>query len=94
MHEESGEYTSMDAAAHFARYLLGQSTDNLLELSFQDRKRIHNLKYYTWIEQQGRELDELNAQWQDENYWTEVQKQIPEIDALITDFNQQVGLIK
>ncbi|MBN2256563.1 MAG: pyridoxal-5-phosphate-dependent protein subunit beta [Anaerolineaceae bacterium] len=94
MHEESGEYTGMDAAAHFARYLLGQATDNLLELSFQDRMRIHNLKYYTWIEQQGRELDELNAQWQDASYWTDVQSQIPEIDTLITDFNKQVGLIK
>jgi cysteine synthase A len=94
MHAESGEYQTTDAAAHFARYLQGESTDNLLELSFQDKKRVHNLKYFTWIEQQGRELAELNAQWQDANYWTDVQKQIPEIDALITDFNQQVGLIK
>jgi cysteine synthase A len=94
MHAESGEYQTTDAAAHFARYLQGESTDNLLELSFQDKKRVHNLKYFTWIEQQGRELAELNAQWQDASYWTDVQKQIPEIDALITDFNQQVGLIK
>jgi hypothetical protein len=94
MHAESGEYATTDAAAHFARYLQGESTDNLLELSFQDKKRVHNLKYFTWIEQQGRELAELNDQWQDANYWTDVQKQIPEIDALITDFNQQVGLIK
>ncbi len=93
MHAESGEYQTTDAAAHFARYLQGESTDNLLELSFQDKKRVHNLKYFTWIEQQGRELPELNAQWQDASYWTDVQKQIPEIDALITDFNKQVGLI-
>jgi cysteine synthase A len=94
MHAESGEYVTTDAAAHFARYLQGESTDNLLELSFQDKKRVHNLKYFTWIEQQGRELAELNDQWQNASYWTDVQKQIPEIDALITDFNQQVGLIK
>jgi cysteine synthase A len=94
MHAESGEYATTDATAHFARYLQGESTDNLLELSFQDKKRVHNLKYFTWIEQQGRELAELNAQWQDKNYWTDVQAQIPEIDALITEFNQQVGLIK
>ena len=58
------------------------------------RKRIHNLKYYTWVEQQGKTYEEINAQWYDPNYWTEIQSQVPEIDALINDFNERVGLIK
>ena len=32
-------------------------------------------------------------QWYDENYWTEFQDQIDEIDELIIEFNQKVGLI-
>jgi hypothetical protein len=59
-----------------------------------DRKRVHNLKYYTWVEQQGKTYEEINAQWDDDNYWTDIQKQIPEIDALINEFNDRVGLLK
>jgi cysteine synthase A len=92
MHQEYGDYTEKDAAADFSRYLLGQSTDNLLELRYTDRRRIHNLKYYTWVEQQGKTYDEIQAQWYDDGYWTGVQKQVGEIDQLIDDFNGRVGL--
>jgi cysteine synthase A len=92
MHAEYGSYSEKDAAADFARYLLGQSTDNLLELRYPDRRRVHNLKYFTWVEQQGKTYAEIQAMWQEADYWTEVQKQVPEIDALIGEFNQEVGL--
>jgi cysteine synthase A len=92
MHESLGTYTELDAAAHHARYLAGASTDNLLELSYQDRKRVHNLKYYTWVEQQGKSYEEIQAQWYDPDYWSGVQPQILEIDALITEFNRKVGV--
>jgi cysteine synthase A len=92
MHDEYGGYSETDAAAHFAQYLMGESTDNLLELSVFDRRRVHNLKYYTWVEQQGRTYEEILAQWDDPDYWTAVQRQIPEIDARIEAFNARVGL--
>jgi cysteine synthase len=94
MHEEFGEYTEIDAAAHFARYLQGITTDNMLELNYIDRRRIHNLKYFTWVEQQGKTYDEIQEQWYDENYFTGVQNQVQEIDAIIEEFNSEVGLIK
>jgi hypothetical protein len=53
---------------------------------------VHNLKYYTWIEQQGKSVQELNAQWDDPGYWQGIQEQIPRIDALIEEFNREVGL--
>jgi cysteine synthase A len=87
-----GEYTELDAAAHYARYVQGLTTDNLQELSYTDRRRVHNLKYYTWIEQQGKTYEEIMAQWYNPHYWTSFQKQIPEIDALIMEFNKRVGL--
>jgi len=92
--EQYGEYKETDAAAHFDRYLMGQSIDYLAELRYADRRRVHNLKYYTWVEQQGKTYEEINAQWYDADYWTDVQKQVPEIDALINEFNDRVGLIK
>jgi cysteine synthase len=92
MHKEFGIYSEKDAAADFARYLHGQSTDNLLELRYPDLRRIHNLKYFTWVEQQGKTYAEIQAMWQEPDYWTNVQKQVPEIDALIEEFNAEVGL--
>jgi cysteine synthase len=94
MHEEAGEYREIDAAADFARYLLGESADHMLELRQGDRRRIHNLKYFTWVEQQGRTYEEIRAQWHDPAYWAEVQKQAPAIDALIEEFNGRVGLAR
>jgi len=92
MHQEFGEYTERDAAADFARHLHGQSTDNLLELRYNDRRRVHNLKYFTWVEQQGRTYAEIQQQWYERDYWTSVQSQTEEIDELITAFNRDVGL--
>lgn len=95
MNEQEGPYTSVRAAVDYHRSLLGQRTDNLQELTYQDRKRIHNLKYYTWIEQQGKELDELNAQWYDhEEYWESIQKESAEIDRLVEEFNRRTGLLE
>lgn len=94
MRQEHGDYTESTAAADYARYLMGESTDNLLELSYTDRKRVHNLKYFTWVEQQGKTYEEIMAQWYEPDYWTNVQGQVGEIDALITEFNQRVGLLK
>jgi cysteine synthase len=93
MHEEFGEYTETTAAADHARYLAGESIDHMLELSYQDQKRVHNLKYFTWVEQQGKTYEEIQAQWYQKDYWTGVQKQVPEIDALIEDFNKRVAAL-
>lgn len=94
MHEEYGEYSAMDAAVHFARYLQGESTDHMLDLTYQDKRRVHNLKYFTWVEQQGKTFEEINDQWYDPDYWTGFQSQVNEIDELIEEFNQKVGLLK
>ncbi|MDR1373471.1 MAG: pyridoxal-5-phosphate-dependent protein subunit beta [Treponema sp.] len=93
--EEKGEYRPLDAAAAYASSLTGQGTDNVLELTWPERKRVHNLKYYTWVEQQGRTTEELNDQWyhQEKNFLG-VQKQAGEIDDLINDFNERTGLLK
>jgi len=89
MHEEFGEYRKENAIADEARYLQGVTTDYMEELGYRERQRIHNLKYYTWVEQQGRTYEEIMAQWYDPDYWLEVQTQQPEIDALIEEFNHK-----
>ena len=90
MRRDRGEYTDRDAVADRARYLLGQSTEHLLELRLADRRRIHNLKYFTWVEQQGKRVEDLQAQWADRDYWKRIQAQVDEIDALIAEFNRRV----
>ena len=91
--EEDGPLTMLDTAGIYHRYLLGERTDNLIELTYAERKRIHNLKYYTWIEQQGKTSEELNAQWYDPTYWTSLHGMDAEIDKLMERFNERVGLL-
>jgi cysteine synthase A len=88
---EHGEYSELDAAADYHRYLLGCTIDYVEELGYWDRRRIHNLKYYTWVEQQGKTYEEIQAQWADRDYWAGIHKQVGEIDALIEAFNAMVG---
>ena len=94
MHAEFGEYSEVDAAVDFARYLQGETTDNMTDLTYVDQRRIHNLKYFTWIEQQGKTYEEIMDQWYDRDYWTGFQGQVGEIDELIEEFNAEVGLLK
>ena len=94
MHAEFGEYSEVDAAVDFARYLQGETTDNMTDLTYVDQRRIHNLKYFTWIEQQGKTYEEIMDQWYDRDYWTGFQGQVEEIDELIEEFNADVGLLK
>lgn len=94
MRRARGAYTELEAARDYHRYLMGESTANVLELRQTDRKRIHNLKYFTWIEQQGKSLKELDAQWHDfPSYWDRINSQVEEIDRLIQDFNERTGVL-
>ena len=49
------------AAAVFAEHLGAITDDHLLECSTDDRNRIFNLGYFTWVEQQGVSLDDFEA---------------------------------
>ena len=94
LEEQYGKYNREQAARDF-EMLMSVTIDHVQELGYWDRKRIHNLKYYTWIEQQGKDIHELNAQWYDwKEYWGEVHSLAPKIDELIKEFNRKVGLLK
>jgi cysteine synthase A len=92
LHEAHGPYDKTDAAVDYHAHLLGMKTDTMLELGYRERKRIHNLKYYTWIEQMGRSAEELDDQWYDfPGYWDRIHQLVPQIDQLIEAFNERVG---
>ena len=90
--ELHGSYSDGQAGMAFARDLEGVATDNLRELSFFDRKALHNLKYFTWVEQQERGVDELRQLW-DPDFWAQTFAQVDEWDRLIEAFNQRTGLV-
>ncbi|MBU1696513.1 MAG: pyridoxal-phosphate dependent enzyme, partial [Proteobacteria bacterium] len=93
LEQERGVYTDTNAIKDM-ELISAITIDHTKELSYYDRKAIHNLKYYTWIEQQGRDVEELNDQWYDhDNYWYPMFDQVDSIDKLITEFNERVGLL-
>ncbi len=94
MNQEWGKYSDRQSEVDWTSVIKKQTIDYFSELNYYDKKRIHNLKYFTWVEQQGKSVEELNAQWYDENYWEEKFAIVPVWDKLIDDFNKQVGLTK
>lgn len=95
LRDQYGEYSEKQAAIDYFEHLIGIKTDYMQELNYNDRKRIHNLKYYTWIEQQGKDLSELNDQWYNsEEYWGHLSEIVEKIDELIMSFNERTGLLK
>jgi cysteine synthase len=92
LEEAHGPYTEGAAAVDFERYLLGTSTDHLKELRYADRKAIHNLKYFTWVEQQGKTVEQLEALWSPP-FWADLAAQLPEWDREITAFNADTGAL-
>jgi len=88
-----GEYKEINAAIDFHRTIQGIKTDSMIELRYPEKQRIHHLKYFTWVEQQGKSVEELNKQWHDEeNYWGSIHQIAPKLDELIVAFNNQVGI--
>jgi cysteine synthase len=89
---ERGDYDRVTAEVDYERRLLGVTTDHMRELTYPDRKAIHNLKYFTWVEQQGRTVEELDALWSP-GFWTDQQSLIPEWDEAIDHFNADTGAL-
>ncbi len=88
---EHGAFTAVDAATTRIGSLERQGVDHFKELTFPEKKAIHNLKYYTWVEQQGKTYEEICAQW-DPEYWRQLfTEEAAAFDKLIEKFNQEVA---
>lgn len=95
LNDQFGAYTGEEARLDHNLHILGLKTDNLIELTYADRKRVHHLKYYTWVEQQGKDTHDLNALWYDtEGTWDAVHAQAKDLDELINAFNEESGVLK
>ena len=88
---EHGAYETAQAWRHFGRYLEGATTDHMRELTHADRRALHNLKYFTWVEQQQRSVEDLDALWSP-SFWTDTWAQVDQWDQQIDAFNARVGL--
>lgn len=87
---ERGAYDARQADRDADR-LASVSTDHVLELTHVDRRRVHQLKYFTWVEQLGKSADELRAQWNDHRgYWGCLRTGAGDLDRLIEEFNAEI----
>jgi HPt (histidine-containing phosphotransfer) domain-containing protein len=91
LNTERGAYDQRQVDRDFDR-LSGISLDHVLELSHVDKRRVHQLKYFTWVEQLGKSVEELRAQWYDyRNYWGCLRTQTEDLDDMINEFNAEVS---
>ncbi|MCX6276523.1 MAG: pyridoxal-phosphate dependent enzyme, partial [Bacteroidetes bacterium] len=92
--EQRGDYSIRQAVVDHERCMFGASTGDMKELGYTDRKTIHNLKYFTWVEQQGKDVEDLRQLWDDRHFWHEMFNQPAQWDELINEFNERTGLLK
>ena len=94
LHKERGEYSTLQAVRDMEKCLHGITIDHTRELTYMDQKTVHNLKYFTWREQQEKEVEDLDQLWYDREIWHKVFKQPARWDELIEEFNDMTGLLK
>ena len=87
-----GPYSELNAAMDL-EVIRGVTTDHLRELGYRDRKALHNLKYFTWVEQQGKTSEELRELW-DPAFWDARYAEARGWDTLIDAFNERTGVLK
>ncbi|MEO8666977.1 MAG: pyridoxal-phosphate dependent enzyme [Bauldia sp.] len=83
-------FDEVDAAEIFGRHLSGLADDHVLELTHNERKRIFNLGYYTWVEQQGVSVEDFDRR-KDPAFWRSLTAAIPAWDAMIAEMNAEIG---
>lgn len=87
-----GRFDEITAAEVFGQHLLGCGTDHFLELRETDRRRIFNLGYYTWVEQQKVAISAFEVR-SDQKFWHELRSIVPRWDEMIAEFNQRAGAV-
>ena len=86
-------FDTVSAGEVFGQHLLGAADNDVLELTHNERSRIFNLGYYTWVEQQGVPLETFERR-RAKGFWAELQHAAPALDMLIDEFNAVAGLEK
>jgi cysteine synthase len=79
-------FDTVAAGETWGRSLAATTTDNMIELDLLDRKRIFNLGYFTWVEQQGVSLQEFKVR-SEQSYWDGLMELVPAWDAMISEVN-------
>ena len=82
--EQYGPMDEVEAAVRLVSIFHKQKLDWIVEGTREMRSRWHNLKYFTWVEQQGKTIEELDAQ-RDPEYWLAQQARVAEVDKLIRE---------
>jgi len=85
-----GRFDASDAAEVFGRHIAGANSDATLELTESERRRIFNLGYFTWVEQQGIGCEDFVAR-RTQAFWRRLRSCVAGLDALIDDFNRRTG---
>ncbi len=84
--EFKGIYDETACAEIYGQYLKGITSEYTLELNQREKERIFNLGYYTWVEQQGVNINDFEKR-RDQTFWNEHYNYMLSLDNRIKEFN-------
>jgi cysteine synthase len=91
LRDERGPYDRDQAIRDLEGPVRSQRTDHFRELDHLDRRALHNLKYFTWVEQQGKTVEEIDELW-DPGFWRSIfEEEVEHFDERIEEFNLEVA---
>ncbi|MFT7597787.1 MAG: cysteine synthase A [Acidimicrobiales bacterium] len=86
----SGGFDDAEAAATFDRYLGDVDTTHAMEMGEIERRRVFNLGYFTWVEQQGVAFEDFERR-RGQDFWDGLRPLVGQWDAMIDEFNAATG---
>jgi len=87
-----GELDAVSAGRVFGEHLAAIDTGNMIDCRDADRRRIFNLGYYTWVEQQGVSVADFDAR-RAQSFWHSIRSFVPAWDDAIREFNARTGVV-
>jgi cysteine synthase len=85
-----GGFDAVNAGEIFGQHLLGAADNDVLELTHDERSRIFNLGYFTWVEQQGVPFAEFERR-RNQSFWRGLRQAAASWDELIAELNARAG---
>ncbi len=87
----AGGFDESHAAETFDTHLMGVPTV-AMEMGEDERNRVFNLGYFTWVEQQGVEIADFEMR-REQSWWDSLRPLVGQWDTMIEEFNAATGVV-
>ncbi len=83
-------FDEAEATQVFDEFLADVQTTHAMEMGEVEKNRVFNLGYFTWVEQQGVEIEDFEIR-RSQDFWNGLRPLVDKWDGMIDEFNDATG---